>query len=453
MRGAALLLAHDSCVAGVVGRGPAPAPFAIAETTIAQVQAAMKAGRLTCRGWSSSTCAASTRTTRRGRRINAIVVVNPDALDEADDLDRQFKAGGPVGPLHCVPAIVKDNFETIGLQSADGSLSLKGFVSNHDAFLVKRIKEAGAIVLAKSNMAEFAFTPYETVSSILPGYTKNPYALDRVTAGSSGGTAAAVAANFGAVGLGTDTGNSIRGPSSHQALVGIRSTMGLTSRAGVVPLNLLADIAGPMARTVEDAVAVFQVVAGSDPDDPITVAGAPCEPVRPRRTAPVHYAAALRKDGLKGARIGVLRQAYERDTTEPGDRQGLHGGGRGPQARRARDRRSRARRPRRGDAAAGRHVRRVQVRHEPLPGRAGRPRPCAQPRRRSSGRGAFIPSVQLRLQQAQDGTENGPDTPPCKAEAAYRAQVREAVLKTMDDDSWTGSCIRRGATRRASSAI
>ena len=137
---------------------------------------------------------------------------------------------------------------------------------------MKRIKEAGAIVLAKSNMAEFAFSPYETVSSILPGYTQNPYALDRVTAGSSGGTAAAVAANFGAVGLGSDTGNSIRGPSSHKALVGIRSTMGLTSRAGVVPLNLLADIAGPMARTVEDAVAVFQVIVGEDPDDPVTVA-------------------------------------------------------------------------------------------------------------------------------------------------------------------------------------
>ena len=142
-------------------------------------------------------------------------------------------------------------------------------MSDKDAFQVKKIKDAGAIVLAKSNMAEWAFTPNETLSSILPGYTKNPYALDRVTAGSSGGTAASVAASFGAVGLGSDTGNSIRGPSSHQALVGIRSTMGLTSRAGVLPLNLLADIAGPMARTVEDAVAVFQVVVGSDPADPV----------------------------------------------------------------------------------------------------------------------------------------------------------------------------------------
>src|SRR6185503_10963798 len=126
-------------------------------------------------------------------------------------------------------------------------------------------------MLAKSNMAEFAFDPMETVNSLLPGYTRNPYALDRVTAGSSGGTAAAVAANFGVVGLGSDTGNSIRGPSSHQSLVGIRSTMGLTSRAGVAPLNLLADIAGPITRTVEDAVAVFQVIAGEDPNDPVTL--------------------------------------------------------------------------------------------------------------------------------------------------------------------------------------
>ena len=163
-------------------------------------------------------------------------------------------------------------------------------------------------MLAKSNMAEWAFTPYETVSSILPGYTKNPYALDRVTAGSSGGTAAAVASNEGEVGLGTDTGNSIRGPSAHNALVGIRSTMGLTSRAGVAPLNNGADIAGPMARTVADAVAVFQVVAGEDPDDPVTAAG------RGKREA--DYTTFVVPGGLKGARIGVLRQAYDRPTTD-----------------------------------------------------------------------------------------------------------------------------------------
>src|SRR6185295_1793741 len=175
------------------------------------------------------------------------------------DLDRRFAQTGFTGSLHCVPVIVKDNFETQGLQTADGALAFAGYLPEKDAFQVRRLREAGALVLAKSNMAEWAFSPYETVNSILPGYTKNPYALDRVTAGSSGGTAAAVAASFGAVGMGTDTGNSIRGPSSHQALAGIRSTMGLTSRAGVMPLNLLADIAGPMARTVADAAKIFQV--------------------------------------------------------------------------------------------------------------------------------------------------------------------------------------------------
>src|SRR5688500_15247599 len=168
-------------------------------------------------------------------------------------------------------------------------------------------------------MAEWAFSPYETVNSLLPGYTRNPYALNRVTAGSSGGTAAAVAANFGAIGLGSDTGNSIRGPSSHQALAGIRSTMGLTSRGGVVPLSLLADIAGPMTRTMEDAVAVFQVIAGEDPADPVTLPQAfEPEGLRPggRPAAIPDYRASLVRDGLKGARIGVLRQAYERDTLD-----------------------------------------------------------------------------------------------------------------------------------------
>ncbi len=265
---------HAQGQAPAQAKPAAPAPFRVEEATIADLHAAMKNGRLTCRSLVEQYLRRIDAYDKNGPAINAIVQINPEALRLADDLDRRFAAGGLTGPLHCVPTIVKDNFETIGLQSADGSLSLEGFVSNRDAFLVRRVKEAGAIVLAKSNMAEFAFTPYETVSSILPGYTKNPYAVDRVTAGSSGGTAAAVAANLGAVGLGSDTGNSIRGPSSHQALVGIRSTMGLTSRAGVAPLNLLADVAGPMTRTVADAVAVFQVVAGEDPDDPVTVARA-----------------------------------------------------------------------------------------------------------------------------------------------------------------------------------
>jgi len=154
----------------VLSQQRAAAPFAVEETTIAQIHAAMRARQLTCRALVDAYLKRIDTYDKRGPALNAIVVINSNAAREADDLDRRFAQSGPVGPLHCIPAIVKDNFETTGLQSADGSLSLKGFVSNKDAFLVRRIKAAGAIVLAKSNMAEFAFSPYETVSSILPGY-------------------------------------------------------------------------------------------------------------------------------------------------------------------------------------------------------------------------------------------------------------------------------------------
>ena len=285
------------------------APFDVTETTIAEIHGAMRAGTLTCRALVGTYLQRIAAYDRNGPALNALVVVNPDALAVADSLDRRARGSGLTGPLHCIPMIVKDNFETIDLPTTAGSLSLQGMVPAQDAYMVRRLREAGAIVLAKSNMAEFAFTPFETVSSILPGYTKNPYALDRVTAGSSGGSAAAVAANLGEAALGTDTGNSIRGPSAHQALVGIRSTMGLTSRDGVAPLNLAADIAGPIARTVADAVAIFQVVAGEDAADTVTA--------RSRGHRAANYASSLNRDALRGARIGVLRQAYERPTTDP----------------------------------------------------------------------------------------------------------------------------------------
>jgi len=405
------------------GRGIAP--FAVEEATIAGIHAAMTARQLTCRALVQAYLRRIDAFDKTGPAINAIVVTNPEALKQADDLDAKFAAGGFVGPLHCIPTIVKDNFETIGLQSANGSLSLEGFVSAKDAFLVKRIKAAGAIVLAKSNMAEWAFTPYETVSSILPGYTRNPYALDRVTAGSSGGTAAAIAASFGAVGLGSDTGNSIRGPSSHQALVGIRSTMGLTSRAGVMPLNLLADIAGPMARTVADAATVFQVIVGEDPDDPVTAAS--------HGRKPEDYMAALVRDGLTGARIGVLRQAYETKTTDPEivtvfnkalddlKRAGAEIVDPAPvdgidQIRRA---------PGTGACMGFKYdINRYLASHGdrvPVKSLAE----VIKSRR-------FHPTVQRRLEQAEAGPENGPDSPECKAETDYRERVRAAVLKAMD---------------------
>lgn len=411
-------------LASVTGSAQSPPAFRVEEATIADIHNALKSGRLTCRSLVEHYLRRIETFDKNGPSINAIVLTNPDALKQADALDARAKSGF-AGPLHCIPMIVKDNFETIGLQSANGSLALAGFVSAKDAFQVRRIKDAGAIVLAKSNMAEWAFTPYETLSSILPGYTKNPYALDRVTAGSSGGTAAAVAASFGAVGLGSDTGNSIRGPSSHQALAGIRSTMGLTSRAGVMPLNLLADIAGPMARTVTDAVTVFQVIVGEDPDDPVTAAA--------RGRKPENYSASLVPDGLRGARIGVLRQAFERDTTDaeivevfmkavedlrragativdPARIEGLENIRRAPGV---------------GPCMGFKYdINRYLASHgDKVPVKS-----LAEIVK--SGR--FHPTVQRRLEQANEGVENGPDTLACKAEMEYREQVRAAVLKLMD---------------------
>src|SRR5438309_10526847 len=195
------------------------------------------------------------------------------------------------------------------MPTSAGSLSLKGSIPPRDAFQVRKLREAGAIMLVKTNMAEFAFDPFETVGSLLPGYTRNPYAIERVTAGSSGGTAAAVAANFGTVGLGTDTGNSIRGPASHTSLVGIRWTMGLTSRDGIVPPFLDQDIGGPMARTVADAVAVFDVIAGYDPGHPVTAAS------QGKRAD--NYRRFLDKEGARGARLGVVRQVFTPENADP----------------------------------------------------------------------------------------------------------------------------------------
>ncbi len=412
-----------------------PAEFPIEETTIAAIHAAMKAGTLTCRALVDSYLRRIDRLDKIGPALNAIVVVNPNAPAEADALDLRFKQGGLTGAMHCIPAIVKDNFETVGLQSAAGSLSLRGFVSSRDAFQVARLKRAGAIVLAKSNMAEFAFTPYETVSSILPGYTKNPYALDRVTAGSSGGTAAAVAANFGAVGLGSDTGNSIRGPASHQALVGIRSTMGLTSRGGVAPLNLLADIAGPMTRTVEDAALVLQAIAGPDPADPVTVADSSlARDFSPggRPAALPDYRAALKKDGLKGKRIGVLRQAYERETTDAEIVAVFMNAVKVLEAAGA-------------VVVDPARVELENVRRQPDAGTCGGFKYDLNRWLASHGdtipmknlaaivqSRQYHPSVQRRLEQSLDASEHGPDTPACRAEAEYRRQVRAAVVAAME---------------------
>ncbi len=400
------------------------APFEVEEATIAQVHNAMRDGRLTCRELVQAYIRRIHTYDKNGPAINSIVTLNPEALKEAEELDRRFAQAGLTGPLHCVPMIVKDNFETRGLQTSDGALAFAGYVPREDATQVARVKAAGAIVLAKSNMAEWAFSPVETVSSILPGYTKNPYALDRVTAGSSGGTAASIAASFGLVGFGSDTGDSIRGPASHQSLAGIRSTMGLTSRAGVFPLNLRADVAGPMARSMEDAVKVFQVIVGEDARDPVTVAA---------KGRPIpDYSKSLDKNGLKGAVIGVLHEAYERDSTDPEIVQIF---------RRALEdlRQSGA------TVIDPAKVEGLKVRT------AANPNPCMGFKydlnhflADRSGQvpvadltaivksGKFHPSAQKRLEDAEKGPENGPDSEACQADAAYREQFRETVLKTMD---------------------
>lgn len=291
----------DSSAASVQGG------FNVVEATIGEIHTAMRSGRLTSQQLVRIYLKRIEELDQK-TRLNSIVVVNPRALEEAEKLDAEFRRTRKLRPLHGIPVIVKDNYDTKDLQTTGGSLALKGSVPPDDAYQVRKLREAGAIVLAKSNMAEWAFSPLMTVSSIA-GITRNPYDLTRVPAGSSGGTAAAVAANLGAAGLGTDTGNSIRGPSSHNCLVGIRSTMGLTSRDGIIPLYLRNDIGGPMARTVEDAVRILDIIAGYDPADPITKMS---EGKRPQS-----YLKFLDKNGLKGARIAVFRRYIDAPTTDP----------------------------------------------------------------------------------------------------------------------------------------
>jgi len=282
------------------------AKFEVTETTIAQTREAIRSGKVTCRQVVEAYIQ-RIRKYDQSTRLNAIIVINPEALADADKLDQEYARTHKLRPLHGIAVIVKDNYDTKGLQTTGGSLAMKGFVPVEDAFMVKRLREAGAIILAKSNMAEWAFSPYVTMSSIA-GTTRNPYDLERVPAGSSGGTGAAVAASLGEVGLGTDTGNSIRGPSSHNSLVGIRPTMGLTSRDGIIPLFLGNDIGGPMARTVADAAAVLGVVAGYDPADTITTLS--------KGNTEKDYTKFLERQGLQGARIGVFRKYIEDAKTD-----------------------------------------------------------------------------------------------------------------------------------------
>lgn len=303
----AVLVSDVAAPDGGAGEAPRRAGFAVVETTIAATQEAIRAGRTTCREVVEQYLA-RIRRYDQPTRLNSIVTLSPEALADADRCDRDFAHAHTLEPLSGIAVLVKDNYDTAGLQTTGGSLAMKGFVPAVDATMVRKLRAAGAIVLAKTNMAEWAFSPYVTESSIA-GITRNPYDLERVPAGSSGGTAAAVAASLGEVGLGTDTGNSIRGPSAHNDLVGIRPTLGLTSRAGIIPLFANNDVGGPMARTVEDAARVLTVVAGPDPADALTELD--------RGRPPVDYTQALDRAGLRGARLGVFRQYMATATTDP----------------------------------------------------------------------------------------------------------------------------------------
>lgn len=240
-------------------------------------------------------------------KLNAIILINPNAMKKARALDKAFKKTRTLRPLHCVPVILKDNFDTADMPTEAGSIAMQGSIPPDDAFMVTRLREAGAIIIAKSNMGEWAFSAFNTISST-HGETRNAYNLDYVPAGSSGGSASAIAASFGIIGMGSDTGNSIRGPASHLALVGLRSTLGLTSRDGVVPLVLNRDVAGGLTRTVEDTAKVLNVIAGYDPADPIT------HNVHARLN--IDYTAYLKKNALQGVRLGVLRELYETDLAD-----------------------------------------------------------------------------------------------------------------------------------------
>jgi Asp-tRNAAsn/Glu-tRNAGln amidotransferase A subunit and related amidases len=280
--------------------------FRVAEATISQVHQAMEEGMLTCRELTEAYLQRIEAYDKKGPGINAIITVNPQALSEAEAMDEILqKTGKLAGPLHGIPVLLKDNINTCRMVTTAGSLSMAGFVPEKDAFITKRLKQAGAVILAKTNLHEFAIWG-ETISSVL-GQTLNPYDLTRTPGGSSGGTGAAVACNMGMVGIGTDTINSIRSPSSACSLVGIRPTMGLVSRNGIVPYSLTQDTAGPICRTVEDAARVLDVIAGYDPSDRETAWGV--------ERRPVSYVNSLKPDGARGRRIGVLESFFGKEET------------------------------------------------------------------------------------------------------------------------------------------
>src|SRR6516225_9613227 len=280
--------------------------FELIEATIPQLQSALSAGIVTSHYLVTQYLARIEAYDQHGPALNAISVTNGNALAEADARDAERRTDVHRGPLNGIPIIVKDNYDTSDLQTAAGSKSLAGWIPPDDAFLVTKLREAGAIIIAKSNMHEFAYG-ITTLGSLF-GQTRNPYALDRNPGGSSGGTGAAIAANFAAVGMGSDTCGSIRIPASHNGLVGIRGTQGLASRSGIIPLSSTQDIGGPIARTVTDLAIVLDATVGYDPGDAQTAASV--------GNIPKSYTDHLQLTGLRGARIGLLTALLGTDSAD-----------------------------------------------------------------------------------------------------------------------------------------
>jgi Asp-tRNA(Asn)/Glu-tRNA(Gln) amidotransferase A subunit family amidase len=273
----------------------AQAPFRLQEATIDQIHGELKAGRVSCRDLIRHYLKRIEAYDHAGPALNALQTVNGHALEEAGRLDAAYRANGPVGPLHCIPVLVKDQVETSDLPTTYGSILFKQFTPRRDATVVKKLKAAGAIVIGKTNMGEFAAGYLGSAFGIV----RNAYDPTRSPAGSSSGSGVGIAANLAVLAVAEDTGGSIRGPAAHGNAVGLRPTVPLVSRFGMMPATPTQDTLGPIARTVRDAALMLDVIAGYDPNDPVTAYA--------EGHVPTTYTDFLKRDGLKGARLGVLR--------------------------------------------------------------------------------------------------------------------------------------------------
>ena len=271
------------------------------QATIAQLDAAMANGSLTSEKLVQMCLDRIKAYDRQGPKLHAVMALNPKALDEARALDAERKAGKVRSPLHGIPVVLKDNYNTVEMPTTGGSVLLEGSVPPTDAYMVKRLRDAGAIILAKVNLGEFA----NGGESSLGGQSLNPHDLTRTPAGSSGGTGVAIAAGYTPLGLGTDTGGSIRGPSSVNGIVGLKPTHGLVSREGIIPLALSLDTGGPMARHVADVAVALGLMTGVDPNDSATQ--------KSKGKFETDYTKYLKADALKGARIGLARDFMGQD--------------------------------------------------------------------------------------------------------------------------------------------